>query len=285
MAPVDTDTTEERACNIPGDKGIFPTARTDWWWLHPLSVFLGLGTAVLYMTWAAFQGTNYYYDIGGANYLSPLYSPELFGETEHAIFGDKPGFWPEKILGFAVPWSPAFLILWAPAGFRVTCYYYRGSYYKAFWADPPACAVGEPRYSYWGENSMPLILQNLHRYMLYFAIIFIFILSYDTWLSMWFNGKPFEGDFGIGVGTIVLTLNAILLGGYTFGCHSLRHLIGGYANRIVKKPKVQQKAFDCVSCLNEQHMKWAWFSLFWVCFTDFYVRLCASGIIDDWRII
>ena len=287
MPPVDADATKERACTIPGDKGLFPTARTDFWWMQPLAVFMGLGTAVLYMTWAAFQGTNYYYDVGGASYLSPLYSPELFGgETGHSWFeGDKPAFWPEKILGFAVPWSPAFLILWAPAGFRVTCYYYRGSYYKAFWADPPACAVGEPRDSYWGENSMPLILQNLHRYMLYFAIIFIFILSYDAWLSMWFEGKPFEGDFGIGVGTIVLTLNAILLGGYTFGCHSLRHLIGGYADRIVKKPKVQQKAFDCVSCLNKQHMKWAWFSLFWVCFTDFYVRLCASGIIDDWRII
>ena len=285
MPPVDADATKERACNIPGDKGLFPTARTDLWWIQPLAVFMGLGTAVVYMTWAAFQGTNYYYDMGGASYLSPLYSPELFGETEHAWFGEKPTFWPEKILGFPVPWSPAFLILWAPAGFRVTCYYYRGSYYKAFWADPPACAVGEPRNSYWGENSMPLILQNLHRYMLYFAIIFIFILSYDAWLSMWFNGRPFEGDFGIGVGTIVLTLNAILLGGYTFGCHSLRHLIGGYADRIVKKPKVQQKAFDCVSCLNKQHMKWAWFSLFWVCFTDFYVRLCASGIIDDWRII
>ena len=234
---------------------------------------MGLGTAIVYMTWAAFQGTNYYYDVEGASYLSPLYSPELFGVTEHAWFGEKPTFWPKEILGFAVPWSPAFLILWAPAGFRVTCYYYRGSYYKAFWADPPACAVGEPRNSYWGENSMPLILQNLHRYLLYFAIIFIFILSYDAWLSMWFNGRPFEGDFGIGVGTIVLTLNAILLGGYTFGCHSLRHLIGGYADRIVKKPKVQQKAFDCVSCLNKQHMKWAWFSLFWVCFTDFYIRV------------
>ena len=285
MPPVDADATKERACNIPGDKGLFPTARTDFWWMQPLTVFMGRGTAVLYMTWAAFQGTNYYYDVGGASYLSPLYSPEFFGETEHAWFGEKPTFWPEKILGFTVPWSPAFLILWAPAGFRVTCYYYRGSYYKAFWADPPACAVGEPRNSYWSENSMPLILQNLHRYLLYFAIIFIFILSYDAWLSMWFNGRPFEGDFGIGFGTIVLTLNAILLGGYTFGCHSLRHLIGGYADRIVRKPKVQQKAFDCVSCLNKQHMKWAWFSLFWVCFTDFYVRLCASGIIDDWRII
>jgi len=285
MPPVDADATKERACTIPGDKGLFPTARTDLWWIQPLAVFMGLGTAVVYMTWAAFQGTNYYYGEGGASYLSPLYSPELFGETGHAWFGEKPTFWPEEILGFAVPWSPAFLILWAPAGFRVTCYYYRGSYYKAFWADPPACAVGEPRNSYWGENSMPLILQNLHRYLLYFAIIFIFILSYDAWLSMWFNGRPFEGDFGIGVGTIVLTLNTILLGGYTFGCHSLRHLIGGYADRIVRKPRVQQKAFDCVSCLNKQHMKWAWFSLFWVCFTDFYVRLCASEIIDDWRII
>ena len=55
------------------------------------------------------------------------------------------------------------LILWAPGGFRLTCYYYRGAYYKAFWADPPSCAVGEPRKSYWGERSFPLILQNVHR--------------------------------------------------------------------------------------------------------------------------
>ena len=40
--------------------------------------------------------------------------------------------------------SPAFLILWAPAGFRVTCYYYRKAYYRAFFLDPVACAVGEP---------------------------------------------------------------------------------------------------------------------------------------------
>ena len=26
-----------------------------------------------------------------------------------------------------------------PALFRVTCYYYRGAYYKALWADPPSC--------------------------------------------------------------------------------------------------------------------------------------------------
>ena len=205
MPPVDAEIDGEKACAIPGDSGIFPTARTDNWWLQPLVVFLGLSTAVIYMTWAAFQGNNYFYHgEDGASYLSPLYSPELFGVTEHAIFGERPPLWPDWL-----PFSPAFLILWAPAGFRVTCYYYRGSYYKAFWADPPACSVGEPRNGYWGENTMPLILQNLHRYMLYFAIIFIFILAYDAWLSMWFNGKPFKGDFGIGIGTFVLVLNVI----------------------------------------------------------------------------
>ena len=62
------------------------------------------------------------------------------------------------------PFSPALLILPFPGSFRFTCYYYRGAYYKAFWADPPSCSVGEPRKSYLGENSFPLILQNIHRY-------------------------------------------------------------------------------------------------------------------------
>jgi hypothetical protein len=32
-------------------------------------------------------------------------------------------------------------------------------------------------------------------------------------------------------------------------------------------------------------MMWAWFSLFWVGFTDAYIRLCSMGVITDWRII
>jgi hypothetical protein len=44
------------------------------------------------------------------------------------------GWWPA-----ALPFSAALLILWAPGGFRFTCYYYRGAYYKAFWQDPTAC--------------------------------------------------------------------------------------------------------------------------------------------------
>jgi hypothetical protein len=183
-----------------------------------------------------------------------------------------------------MPFSPAFLILWAPAGFRLTCYYYRGAYYKAFWSDPPSCAVGEPRKSYLGEKSFPLILQNAHRYFMYFALCFLVFLSHDVWLALWFE-NPTSGktEFGLGIGTFVLLLNVIFLGGYTLGCHSLRHLVGGLRDRLSETP-VRFKAYNCVSCLNKRHMLWAWTSLVWVGFSDVYVRLCSMGIWSDWRI-
>src|SRR6185295_11482108 len=99
-------------------------------------------------------------------------------------------------------------------------------YYKAFWADPPACAVSEPRKVYLGENSFPLIMQNVHRYFMYLALLFLVLLAHDVWKALWFT-DPATGktSFGIGIGTIVLTANVILLGGYTLGCHSMRHVI------------------------------------------------------------
>ena len=251
------------------------TSRQDLWWVQPFLVFLALSSFIVYATWAAFQGEYYTY----GSYLSPFYSPELFGDSSHSWFGPKPGWWP----GF-LPFSPALLILWAPGGMRFTCYYYRGAYYKAFWADPPSCAVGEPRKRYWGENSLPLIMQNIHRYFLYLAVIFVVILYYDAWKALWFtDAATGQQSFGLGVGSLVLLTNATLLGGYTFGCHSMRHLIGGFKDRLSGKP-VQQKAYNCVTCLNRRHNRWAWFSLFGVAFADFYVRMCAMGIWTDWRI-
>jgi hypothetical protein len=176
------------------------------------------------------------------------------------------------------PITPAVLILWAPGGFRFTCYYYRGAYYKAFWADPPACTVGEPRHAYRGERKFPLILQNVHRYFLYFALLFIVILAYDA-----IAATQFKDGFGIGVGTLVLTINVILLGSYTFGCHSLRHLVGGRCDVLSDKP-VQQTAYKCVGALNKRHMLFAWMSLFWVGFSDLYVRLCSMGVWTDYRL-
>lgn len=246
------------------------TSRRDTWWLSPTLVFLGFSAFIVYSTWAAFQ--NQYFTFGP--YISPFYSPELFGSSSHALFGSKPHWYP----GF-LPFSPAFLILWIPGLFRVTCYYYRGAYYKSFWADPPACTVGEPRKIYLGERSFPLIMQNFHRYFLRLSYIVWFFLVYDS-----IKAFMFPDGFGIGVGTLVLLINVVLLGGYVFGCHAFRHLIGGTFDRISEHP-VRHKIYDCVSCLNRGHKNWAWASLFWVAFADIYVRLCAMGIWHDWRIL
>jgi hypothetical protein len=252
------------------------TTRRDAWWVQPLAVIAGFGGFILYTTWASFQGQHYHF----GPYLSPFYSPELFGDSPHAWFGPAPGWWPTWLPAY----SPAFLILAGPAGFRVTCYYYRGAYYKAFWADPPSCTVGEPRSRYWGEASFPLVLQNIHRYFLYVALAFIVILSHDVWKALWFtDATTGVTSFGIGVGTIVLAVNVCLLAGYAFGCHSLRHLVGGRLDQMSKAP-IQAKCYSCVSRFNGRHMLWAWTSLFSVGFADVYVRLCSMGIWTDLRL-
>ncbi|MFG0258300.1 MAG: succinate dehydrogenase, partial [Phycisphaerales bacterium JB043] len=180
--------------------------------------------------------------------------------------------------------SPAILILWAPAGFRVTCYYYRGAYYKAFWASPMNCTVGKPLKGYRGENRLPLIIQNVHRYFLYLSLIFLLFLSYDVYAGMWFPTPDGGSEFGLGVGTFVLLINVLLLGSYTLGCHSLRHLVGGKKQCLSRAP-LGGVPYECVSCLNKRHMRFAWMSLFWVGFADFYVRMCSMGWITDWRIL
>ena len=90
--------------------------------------------------------------------------------------------------------------MWIPAGFRFTCYYYRGAYYKAFWLDPVNCAVGEPRKTYLGERYLPLIIQNVHRYFLYLALVFIFILGRDAWDCAVVHGCERGEHFGVAVG-------------------------------------------------------------------------------------
>jgi hypothetical protein len=255
-------------------RGWGETARRDAWWGTPLVVFTILSVFVVYSTWAAFQNAHYQF----GNYLSPFYSPLIFGDGEGSWFGPKPGWWPGLL-----PFSPALLILPFPAGFRLTCYYYRGAYYKAFWSDPPSCTVGELRKSYIGEQSFPLILQNAHRYFLYFALIFLVFLGHDAWKAMWFTSPDGRTTFGIGLGTILLTANVVLLAGYTFGCHSLRHLVGGYLDRLAGAP-VRRTAYACVSCFNRGHMRWAWASLIVVGFCDVYIRMLSMGVWHDIRL-
>jgi hypothetical protein len=261
---------------LPARRRFAETMRRDAWWVQSLVTFLVLGAFVVYATWAAFQGDHYEY----GPYLSPFYSPLLFGDSHHAWLGPKPAWWPP-----ALPFSAALLILWAPGGFRLTCYYYRGAYYKAFWADPPACAVGEPRDAYRGEARFPLILQNVHRYFLYLALPFLLVLAWDVVKATRFV-DPATGatEFGIGLGTIILAANTVLLGGYTLGCHALRHVVGGYLDQLSRRP-ARKLAYDCVSACNRGHMRWAWASLVMVAFADLYVRLCAMGVWNDWRLL
>jgi hypothetical protein len=241
--------------------GFGKTMRRDAWWLELIPVVIVLGAFGIYATVRAFEGA--YYEWGP--YLSPFYSPLI--DPHHR-------WW---------PFSPAILILGGPLGFRATCYYYRKAYYRAFFLDPPACAVGESRpHRYSGETRFPFILQNLHRCFLYVALIFLIVLWYDAVRAFWFDGRP-----GIGVGSLVLLANIVLLSLYTFSCHSLRHIVGGKVDcfSCVVAGGPRHTAWRGTSFLNEHHMLFAWLSLFSVGLADLYIRLVATGTIQDLRLL
>ena len=245
------------------------TKRRDLWWAMPLITFIVFSSFVVYVTWALLQGDHYHY----GNYLSPLYSPELFGNSPHAIFGPWRWPWPIPFVGY----SPAMLILVFPLAFRMTCYYYRGAYYKAFFLTPPSCAVGGAPRRYRGERAL-LLFQNLHRYTLYIALFILVCLWWEAAAAFVLHGR-----LGIGVGTGVMVINAALLSAYTFGCHSWRHLIGGRHDCFScgGSPSVRYGAWKGSTWLNERHMLFAWCSLAWVAFTDLYIYLLSTGVVRD----
>lgn len=67
-------------------RGFAKTTRRDTWWLQPLVAFLGLSAFIIYATWAAFRGKHY----TAGPYLSPFYSPELFGDLPQETLSDMP---------------------------------------------------------------------------------------------------------------------------------------------------------------------------------------------------
>jgi hypothetical protein len=253
---------------VASQQGLGATERRDNWWVAPLLTFLGLSAFGVYTFWALLQKPGY--DGAFSSYLSPFYSPNL-----PELFGVKWRFWP-------------FLILWVPLGFRATCYYYRKAYYRSYFMDPPACAVGEPRHrSYKGEAAFPFILQNIHRYFFYLATIVLAFLWYDAIRGFFFRDEVANNyHFGCGIGSLVLLVNVILLSGFSFGCNSLRHLIGGRLDCFTcsASARVRYKLWGGVTFFNLKHMEWAWVSLIWVGFADFYVRACAMGWWSDVRI-
>jgi hypothetical protein len=243
-------------------QGFGITNRRDSWWVAPLLSGLLFTLFVVYSGFSAFLWHPLFgAPIEAEGYLSPFFSP-LIGPDVLA------------------PGVSALLILWIPLGFRATCYYYRKAYYRFYFADPPGCAVGEPQVHrrFRLETALPFVLQNLHRFFLYAAFVPLVFLWLDAFLSL----RP-DGEWRLGLGSIVLFTNVALLTGYSLSCHSLRHLVGG--------------RLDCFSCtagarlrygfwgrftwLNLYHMRWAWASLVSVGLADLYVRLLGLGVISD----
>jgi hypothetical protein len=248
------------------------TLRKDPWWRAPAI------TATLLTIWVAYATTHVligkWYYVPKFHYLTPFYSPCISGECVRgsASLGTWFGSLP-PIIPYALVSLPFVL------GFRLTCYYYRRAYYRAFWRAPAACAVREPHATYSGETKFPLILQNLHRYF-FFAVLVISVLNtYDVVQA--FRGP--NGSFGIGLGTLIMLVNVVLLWAYSLSCHSCRHITGGRLKNFSKHP-ARYWAWTQVSKLNAKHMQLAWTTLATLMITDLYIWLLAAGVFNDPRI-
>ena len=201
-------------------------------------------------------------------YLSPFFSPLLPSPS---------------IAGFLI--SPGIFVVWSPLAFRASCYYYRKAYYRAFFA-PPSCSMPPPsrlkRIRYWGETRFPTVLSNLHRFALYTAIVNVAFLLVD-----FINAFHSGGHFMVGLGTIILGVNVVMLSAYTFGCHAFRHLVGGsldcYSCSLTARTR--RSIWEKVTVLNERHGFWALVSLFTVWGADLYVRLLTHGVFPDPRLV
>jgi len=235
------------------------------WWMYPANVVLWLSLFGVYSLWTIvfFHSDQFH------QYLSPFYSPQVaVGRT---------------------PVSPALFIFFIPLGFRATCYYYRKAYYRSFFADPPGCAKGEPSQlatlsptgrgsGYRGESKLPFVLNNLHRFFMYLAVGFVVVLWIDT-----FRAFSYHGHLGFGLGTAIMLVNIVFLSGYTFGCHSLRHLVGGGVDcfSCVLAGAQRHQLWKGTSWLNARHSIFAWLSLFSLIIIDVYIRLLQYGVIHD----
>lgn len=247
----------ENTVSPPHKLGFLATLRTDVWWLEPaltavsLLVFFGwLGVSIFLDKWEFEAGP----------YLSPVFEPKLFGANDSIFI------------------SPALVVLLGPVPFRATCYYYRRAYYRSWFLSPPACAVGDAGRAYNGETVVPFWFNNLHRFAMYAALVFVPILWWGAIRSFYY-----KGDIGIGLGSVILVVNAYLLMMYTFSCHSLRHWIGGGLDcfSCSKFRMTRKRLWDYVSRWNLNHRAFAWTSLIFIVFTDVYIRLVANGTITD----
>jgi hypothetical protein len=231
------------------------------WWIEPALTVIAYSAFVIYASWSVFSQ----HIVFAYPYLSPFFST-------WAGFGT----WRIPVVGWLIPFLAVI-----PLGLRGSCYYYRKSYYRAFMWDPAGCAIKEARRGrYTGETRFPWVLNNYHRYFLLLTIVVTVFLWVDVIRA--FN---FHGHFGIGLGSLVMLANVILLTLYTGTCHSFRYLAGGRLDcyTCVRGGRAQHGISSVLNRLNPMHGTWAWYSMFSVALTDVYIRLVMSGILHDPR--
>ena len=207
---------------------------------------LVLGGFGIYATWAALQNANYY--VGAVPVAVLLALPGRQLPARHAA-ADR--LLVEPLAGLPDPRG-------FRGGFRATCYYYRKAYYRSFFWSPPACAVPDARQALPRRDALPVPAPE-HPPLLLLAVARRAGLPVVGRAA----GVPLPDGFGIGLGTLVLVVNAALLSLYTFSCHSCRHLCGGYLDSF-QRARPRYRLWRFVTRLNERHMLFAWISLFGV---------------------
>ena len=215
------------------------TLRQDRWWLYPAVTFVVFAAFVVYATWRAFAGARLLLLAVPLAVLLAL--PGRLAASRARPTSAQPFSW----------WrlSPALIILIFPLGFRMSCYYYRKAYYRAFWLSPPACAVAEPHGKYSGETPAPADPQQ------HPPLLLLRRGAGRRWCSPSTRCSAFrdeDGEWGhMGLGTLVLLVNVVLIWAYTLGCHSCRHAVGGRLRHFSKHP-VRYRAWTLVSKLNAE---------------------------------
>ena len=215
------------------------TMRRDAWWVQPLLIFLALGAFIVYSTWAAFQGRTI--TPGPTSRRSIRRRSLAIRRTAGSDRSPAGGRVAAVFAGAADPLGagavPADLLL-------LSRRLLQGVLGRPARLRGGRAAEELPRRAFVSaDHAECASLLSLSR-----AASSVF-LAHDVWKALWF-ADPATGTrrFGIGVGTLVLAVNVVLLGGYTFGCHSLRHLVGGFLDEPSKAP-LCHKAWRCVSCL------------------------------------
>jgi len=136
------------------------------------ATLLAVAAFFVYSIWAIAQADHYYFLGSGANYLSPLFSPELVGDSPQALLGGRGAWMPAWL-----PGSPALIFLWL-------------------------IALAAARRAIKECDCIFLLLAE--RLFAFIGVVYFAFLIRTLWSSAWFLSNTGADTFGIRGGTLLL---------------------------------------------------------------------------------